>query len=198
MARSPPQAPYKRAAGEENFANYMLIYTILHDFPCSDSAPRYARSDQKFAAAPATAAAAAAAAVLLLLLRHRCAVPPPLSTPSPRPPACGRSDRRRRRPRGGSRQRCHRQPAATLSRPPPGQPPSALAAAQQQPGSSRQARRTAWCRSAAHMPQMKSLRAPPRTHEADHERRQATKKTADRQSTGRGTAQASSAAYRTL
>ena len=130
MARSPPQAPYKRAAGEEKFANYMLIYTILHDFSRSDSAPRSARSDQKFAAAPATAAAAAAAAVLLLLLLlrlrlcrrrrpcHCCRARPPPSAPDRRPAATAAA-------------------AATLPRPPPSHPPSAPAAARQQPGSSR-------------------------------------------------------------
>ena len=48
MALSPPQAPHKRAAGEENFADDTLIYTILHIFQCSSGAPRPARPAPKW------------------------------------------------------------------------------------------------------------------------------------------------------
>ena len=38
MALSPPQAPYKRAAGEENFGHRHSFFTILHDFSLSRAA----------------------------------------------------------------------------------------------------------------------------------------------------------------
>ena len=128
MARSPPQAPYKRAAGEENFANYMLIYTILHDFSRSDSAPRSARSDQKLAAAAAAAAATAAAAAAAAAAAPS-AVPPPLSMPLlPRPTVAVRA-----RPSPCRHCRRCRRPAAPAAQPPAVRTSCGPAAAWQQP-----------------------------------------------------------------
>ena len=180
MARSPPQAPYKRAAGEEKIAIFMLIYTIFHDFSRSDSAPSSARSDQNSTAAAATAAAAAAAFVLLLLLllHHRCCAAAAIHAI-----AATTCD-----PRGlprGSRQRCHCRPAATLLRPPPAArpphpphwlpPSSSLAAAKQAARRGVEAQHTCRRPHCAH-----------RTRQA-MSRKPGTKKTAERQSTGRGT-----------
>ena len=155
MARSPPQAPYKRAAGEENFANYMLIYTILHDFSRSDSAPRSARSDQKLAAAAAAAAATAAVLLLLLLLlllrhrlcRRRCPchlLPRPTAAVRARPSPCRHC------------RRCRR-PAAPAAQPPAVRTSCRPAAAWQQPS---RGGSTVWLSARSCMPQRKSLRTP--------------------------------------
>ena len=79
MALSPPQAPYKRAAGEENFGHRHSFFTILHDFSLSRAALYTVRRDAQksshthcYCCCCCCCCCAAAAAVLLLLLCCCC------------------------------------------------------------------------------------------------------------------------------